>query len=166
MEYNFEESLKRYNAMVRLYKDGATYNEIGQMFGITRQAIYYRLKKGRPNDRMLRAGILAKNGFAGLKGRERARMMVRIRDSFTCQDCGAVRIPESVQRNNRRKKTLKGRTKLFDVHHIKGLCGKKSTGYDSTVDLSGMITLCHKCHYNRPEHTDRKKQGLPPAREV
>ena len=79
-------------------------------------------------------------------------MMVRERDKFTCQDCGDVRRPEEVHEYNEKLTGLKGRIKLFDIHHINGLCGKNSKGYDSTKDMSGLITLCHRCHYNRPEH--------------
>lgn len=42
--------------------------------------------------------------------------------------------------------------RLFDIHHLNGLCGKKSKGYDRVSEIDGLITLCHKCHYNRPEH--------------
>lgn len=93
-----------------------------------------------------------------IKGRERARMMVRERDNFTCKDCGAVRTPRQVKKYNSKMPTLRGRMKLFDVHHINGLCGKNSRGYDSTRDLSGLITLCHRCHYQRPEHGQRVKR--------
>lgn len=81
-----------------------------------------------------------------LHGRGRPRMMVRIRDNFTCQECGAVRIPQECGIGKKYQKSL-------DVHHIEGQCGKNSRGYDSTKDLSKMITLCHSCHYNRHDHT-------------
>ncbi|MCJ7507883.1 MAG: hypothetical protein MUO85_04030, partial [candidate division Zixibacteria bacterium] len=32
--------------------------------------------------------------------------------------------------------------------------------FDSSKNLSGMITLCHKCHYNREEHGWKKKCKL------
>ena len=78
-----------------------------------------------------------------MKGRELTRMLVRIRDNFTCQDCSATRTPEVAKKEHKR---------LFDIHHINGLCGKKSRGYDRVEDMGGLITLCHKCHFNRPEH--------------
>lgn len=81
------------------------------------------------------------------QGRERTRMLVRMRDNFTCQDCGAVRTPEMAKKEGKR---------LFDVHHLNGLCGKKSRGYDKEEDIGGLVTLCHKCHFNRPEHSWRK----------
>lgn len=160
--YSFEESLSRYRRCRHLREQGATYSEIGQMFGITRQAVYDKLRKGEPKPPK-DPGILFANGFVGLKGRERARMMVRIRDNFTCQDCGETRTYEEVKKYNSGNPTLKGKMKLFDVHHINGLCGKKSRSYDATDDLSGMVTLCHRCHYNRPEHTSKKygRRGKP-----
>jgi 5-methylcytosine-specific restriction endonuclease McrA len=72
------------------------------------------------------------------RGREFTRELVRIRDKHTCQDCHTVW-------------TLG--TRRFDVHHLNGLCGKKSKGYDRKGDLTGLITLCHKCHYRRSDHT-------------
>lgn len=150
------ERIKRYDAFTRLRKTGATLQEIGEMFGITRQAVEQVLKRPRPKRDP--RGVLAKNGFGQLKGRERARMMVRIRDDFTCQDCGMTRTPDEVASANSNKPTAKGRIKLFDVHHTRGDCGQNSTGYDSTTDLSGMVTLCHKCHFNRPEHRAHSKE--------
>ena len=74
--------------------------------------------------------------------RETNRELVRVRDNHTCQKCG--------------KKWVKG-CRRFDVHHLNGLCGKKSKGYDKKEDMGGMITLCHKCHYSLPEHTIHSK---------
>ncbi len=81
---------------------------------------------------------------ASLMGRERTRMYVRIRDDFRCQDCKRRRTPQFAKKN---------RLRLFDIHHINGLCGKKSRSYDRVSDMQNMITLCHSCHFNRPEHT-------------
>lgn len=81
-------------------------------------------------------------------GRERTRMLVRIRDSFTCQDCYSVRTFEESREHGKR---------MFDVHHLNGLCGKKSRSYDRVSEIDGLITLCHKCHFNRPEHKTKRK---------
>src|SRR3990167_9852464 len=85
-------------------------------------------------------------------GRGYVRSLVRKRDDYTCQDCGFRRTFETVRLSNSTIIGLKGRLKNLDVHHIDGNCGKKSKGYDSVKDLAKMTTLCHKCHYNRPEH--------------
>lgn len=78
-----------------------------------------------------------------MKGRDLNREKARIRDNHTCQDCGKVWI-EGQRR--------------FDVHHLNGLCGKKSRGYDKSIE--GLTTLCHKCHFNRPEHKQRGKEYI------
>lgn len=85
--------------------------------------------------------------LSGKQGADRARMMVRIRDNFTCQDCSKRRTPDEVKGTSLR---------LLDVHHLNGMCGKKK--YDSVNDLSGMVTLCHKCHFNHPEHSRKMAQ--------
>ena len=72
-----------------------------------------------------------------MEGRDYTRELVRIRDKHTCKDCG--------------KKWVVGKRR-FDIHHLKGLCGKKSKGYDNVNKIKYLITLCHKCHFNRPEH--------------
>jgi len=82
-------------------------------------------------------------------GREYTRMRVRARDNFTCQDCGDIRTPEQARKTRKR---------LFDVHHLNGICGKKSRGYDKESDMPNLITLCHKCHFNRPDHAKVKKE--------
>ena len=75
-------------------------------------------------------------------GRERVRYLVRRRDGFTCQDCGV-----KWEEGNRH----------FDVHHLQGLCGKRTRKYDYIHEMKGLVTLCHKCHYNRPEHKVKQK---------
>lgn len=46
----------------------------------------------------------------------------------------------------------------FDIHHLNGLCGKRSLKYDKVDAMPGLITLCHKCHFNRH---DWSKWGQP-----
>ena len=72
-------------------------------------------------------------------GPERTRMLVRIRDKFKCRKCGTEK---------------KGKRSL-DIHHLGGLCGKKSRGYDKVSTISKLITLCHKCHFNYSSHSKR-----------
>lgn len=71
-------------------------------------------------------------------GRDYTRELVRLRDNRTCQDCGKIWVEG---------------TRRLDIHHLSGLCGKKSKGYDSVKDSSNLISLCHKCHFNHPQHT-------------
>lgn len=75
-------------------------------------------------------------------GRDMTRERVRVRDKHTCQA------------KNCEKVWVKGERR-FDVHHRKGLCGKKSKGYDKLEDMPFLITYCHKCHLNL--HIVKKK---------
>lgn len=70
----------------------------------------------------------------------RTREIVRKRDNYTCQVC---------------KKIWKKGQRRFDVHHLNGLCGKRSKKYDKVSDIDGLITLCHKCHFNYPSHSQK-----------
>lgn len=81
-------------------------------------------------------------------GRDYVRMKVRIRDNFTCQVCGDVRTPEE---------TFHTGARLFDIHHLHGMCGKNSRGYDRLSDIDKLITVCHRCHFNHPEHSQNLK---------
>lgn len=85
-------------------------------------------------------------------GNELARMLTRIRDDFTCQVCGRVRTPEDARDEGKR---------MFDVHHVGGNCGKgRSYSYDSVKDLWRLITLCHRCHFKRDDHTIQMRQVI------
>ena len=169
----------------KLLQGGNTYAEIGKAFGVTRQRVHQIYKnyispsdqrkktrrakilaelvekyKSTPQKepKKIYAGILEENGLAHLEGRDRARMMTRIRDDFTCQDCGVRRTNKEVFSQNKKQKGLIGKIKNLDVHHTHDMCGKNSIGYDSIEDISKMITLCHRCHFNRPEHKTKRKK--------
>lgn len=75
-------------------------------------------------------------------GRDMVREKVRMRDKYTCQKCGKIWNDEM---------------RRFDIHHLNGDCGKYSRKYDRVCNVDGLITLCHKCHFNHPEHSQRKK---------
>jgi len=101
--------------------------------------------------------LILKDVFAGKpnwkrKGRERNREIIRYLYDYTCQTCG--KIWEEGERS-------------LDIHHLGGLCGKKTRGYDSLDDFDILLPLCHKCHFNHPEHTltvrrKRKEQRVIP----
>src|SRR3990167_4781050 len=163
---DYEERIKRYKRIMLMRKDRWRLREIGGYFGLTRQRIFKIIKDGEPKkseggDKSgerkgggAKIGFFRLNGlpqFQDLSGRERTRMMVRVRDKFTCQNCGAVRTWRDCDGKKLR---------LFDVHHLNGLCGKKSRGYDKISELDGLITLCHRCHFNHPEHSSRKNNPL------
>lgn len=140
----YEDRLARYNKIMALSKK-ISGTKIAQMFNLSRQRVSQIILGGKPQLKVYygNESILTQIAGKELHGRERTRMLVRIRDNFTCQDCGAVRTPQMAREQGKR---------LFDIHHVNE-CGKKSRAYDSVKDLSGMITLCHLCHFNRPEHT-------------
>lgn len=70
-------------------------------------------------------------------GRDRIREKIRIRDKYTCQLCGKI--------------WKKGKRR-FDVHHKD--CDKEKTKQCDNYEKekNNLITLCHKCHLNLPEH--------------
>src|SRR5665213_1375474 len=125
-----EETVKRYENMVVLRAKGVTLAEIGKMYGISRQRVEQRLKKGRPKDTQVAYTVLGILGYDYLEGRERTRMLARIRDNFTCQDCGFQRTTEEVKAYNAQRNGPKGKIKSLNVHHTHGQCGKNSRGYD------------------------------------
>lgn len=136
---NLEKSLQRQKEFIKLREGGLTYSQIAKIFDITRQRVHQVVNQkfsGREPDPFW----FNKKKWQK-EGRERVRMLVRKRDDFKCQDCG---------------KRWKDGERSFDVHHLNGLCGKKSRGYDSIKDMDILITLCHKCHFNRPEHKSKK----------
>ena len=70
------------------------------------------------------------------QGLEYVRGLVRKRDKYICQKC--------------LKKWRVG-SRQFDVHHLNGVCGRKSKGVDKIEDMLNLTTLCHKCHLNLEE---------------
>ena len=80
-----------------------------------------------------------------LTGKDRTRELARIRDKHTCQKCGKI-----WQEGQRR----------FDVHHLNGKCGEMSKEYDKVSEINGLITLCHKCHFNRHDWAPKVKSLL------
>lgn len=82
-----------------------------------------------------------------MTGRDYVRELVRTRDNHTCQECGKVWQWWSGKRRH-------------DVHHLNGLCGKKSQKADKIGEMDGLITLCHKCHYHRHDFSLNIKKSL------
>lgn len=67
------------------------------------------------------------------QGRDYVRELVRLRDKHTCSNpnCG---------------KKWDGVGRRFHVHHLNGLCGKRSRKYDGVEKMAGLTTLCASCH--------------------
>ena len=91
----------------------------------------------------------ASNFDLKFQGRERTRELARIRDEHTCQMC--------------KKRWESGRR--FDIHHLNGLCGKRSMSYDKVADLPSLITVCHKCHFNLEDHAGVRNWGTLEGKE-
>lgn len=134
--------MDRIKIIKKMRKERWTYKDIGKVLGISSQRVNQIL-----------FGLDCAGG-----GRDYVREQVRRRDKHTCQDCGIVRKTKDIFNYNSKLPTLKGRKKALDIHHLNGLCGKKSKQYDSKKNMIYLITLCHKCHYNRPEHKCKSKK--------
>jgi hypothetical protein len=131
--------VKRNKSILEMRSKRFTFQEIGKKFNLTKERvrqieIYLTKRTTRKGGQLLKPKLIG-------TGREHTREKARIRDKHTCQDCG--------------KKWIKNKRK-FDVHHLNKQCGKKSRGYDKVSEIKGLVTLCHKCHFNRPEHASRK----------
>lgn len=157
--------LGRLEFIKELRHKGYTLQYIGLKLGVSRQRIHQMISPNEIKRMKIIKALIVKNrkkylcAFCNsilerksrfcvvclprnLEGKDRTRQMVRLRDNLTCQTCS--------------KKWVIG-TRRFDVHHLGGLCGKKSLRYDKTRDMHLLLTLCHKCHFNHPLHTLKSK---------
>jgi predicted transcriptional regulator len=141
---NLEQRRIRREIIKGLVERGLSFRRVGQFFGISHTRVHQIAKKPVAKGHE-RSTFWAGQPEWRRRGRERIRYQVRARDNFTCTVC--------------HKKWVEG-TRHFDVHHLNGLCGKKSRGYDKSSEKDGLITVCHKCHYNHPEHTIQRKKRL------
>lgn len=93
----------------------------------------------------------AKNSYENFEGKfqgaDRTRELARIRDDHTCQAC---------------KRKWNGIERRFDIHHLNGICGKRSRSYDKVEEMNGLITLCHKCHLNLAEVRQKMSDETSP----
>jgi len=138
---NYKQTVTRYYHFLKLRTLGYSLSKIGKKYGISRQAVSIRLKKGMPTKRLFPLSLFWKNKPKWLReGRDGIREQVRNRDNYICQSCG--------------KQWKKGQRR-FDIHHLNGQCGKKSRRYDKKKDMDNLITLCHKCHYGRHDFSKR-----------
>lgn len=168
----YKELKERFNKIKTLRKKGKTLQEIGDIYKVSRERIR-QILVSQPMIKIRECSLCGEtfSGFnlgsqrlcfkclsliKGKEGRDVTRFLVRFRDKFTCQDCGLVRTDEDVKKHNSSISGLKGKIKSLDVHHLEGLCGKKTKDYDQIKDIYKLITLCHKCHYNRPEHGSKR----------
>ncbi len=132
----YKESKQRQNEIRELVSGGMTYKDVGGLFGVSKQRVQQILVTDYKKREVCKS-FLNQPVWRG-QGRERVRFLVRERDNFTCQSC---------------EKKWKDGERQFDVHHLGGMCGKKTKSYDKKEDMDKLITLCHKCHFNHPEHS-------------
>jgi hypothetical protein len=139
LEYNA--SLKLYKDILKLRAARVGLREIGALFGISHQAVSARIHSGPPKEKTPDPFWVDKPKWQR-SGRDFVREQVRARDGYKCQNCP--------------KRWLEGMRRL-DVHHLEGMCGKKSKGYDALKDMAILITLCHRCHFARHDFSQRLK---------
>lgn len=130
----YEERLKRRTHAIKLRQSGKTYYAIAREIGVCWQRAQQIVNGKEPTPPQ------DPKPNIGKEGREYTRWLRRMMDDFTCQSCG--------------QRWRKGE-RQFDIHHLGGLCGKKSRAYDKLKDVDKLITLCHKCHYWHPQHSYR-----------
>lgn len=92
------------------------------------------------------------------QGRGLVRLIARVRDKFTCQDCGFMRTQRQVDNYN--AKHGKGKMKSLDIHHLDGECGEKTKKYEAVTSLPKLVTLCHQCHFNRHDFSLKGKASM------
>lgn len=151
---------KRKNKILKLRGKGFSLRKIGKMFSISGERVRQIIcdKDKIPHPRISSDLEIYLTSVGKSEGRDRAREMVRLRDNHKCVDCGYKLLTKDVLKYNLKITGMKGKIKSLDVHHINGLCGKNSQGYDSPKDISMMVTLCHKCHFNRKEHRCKSEE--------
>ena len=162
---SYEDRLNRFHLITKMRDGGSSYREIGNEIGVSKVRVMQILMDGKPKERLVteRGGYVNKDlsictnkltgermtlthhcELYGFEGRDYPREKVRVAYGHTCQGCGVFRHPSMLDKKEGQKS--------LDIHHIGGLCGKKSRKYDRVCDLTKMIPLCHKCHFNHPEH--------------
>lgn len=140
--------VERRNSILKLRNRGYSLAEIGRLFNISRErARQITIKQDISinfsySTLQISPFSIDRSSAKDSSGRDYVRELVRTRDSHTCQGC------HKIWKNGNRR---------FDIHHLNGLCGTKSTGCDRVVDIPTLITLCHRCHYNHPEHSQYAK---------
>lgn len=165
--------------VLKLYKEGISIKDISKIFSVTYSRIWAVVNnyRGTPKDRKCflcndtfyvfssqkkvnnnslcpkccenNAPFLFRSNGSRLQGMDFCREIARIRDNHTCQKkhggCGSK---------------WKLGQRRFDIHHLMGICGKKSRSYDTNI--SKLTTLCHKCHLNLKEVKKKMSKNSSP----
>lgn len=149
--------LRRERILFLHNKKHKTYEEIAKLFKLSRTMVGL-IARNQPKLRKKSLLSTYLESIGCLAGRDRQRELVRMKFNHICQDCKKQIFTKDIREYNKKYKGLKGRKKSLDIHHTHGMCGKLSTAYDKMENLYRMIPLCHRCHYNRPEHKVQSKK--------
>lgn len=152
---DYHKYVERRQQIEQMKKDGYRTAFICKHFGISRQRMHKILKEPlkseteytRPSPLLETIPPEYRSYYSFLIGIGRTRFFVRLRDNFTCQTCGIYRPPSTAKQKTHRRQ--------LDCHHINGKCGKLSRAYEKMDAIPDMITLCHRCHFQRHDHSKR-----------
>ena len=123
---------------------GWTYKTIAKYFGISRQRVHQIITGYKSPYKYIKRE--RKPTVIKLEGRDFLKEKVRIRDNHTCQNCGKIWVPG---------------TRRLDTHHTNFIPSvTEAREYKNNKNMDDMITLCHKCQMNLPEH--RKEMSERP----
>ena len=129
-ENNFTFLKERQKQIIKMKEDGLTYKEIAIVFNLNKSRIHKIANQEIIFEKYFQPpSVFDKLPEWRKKGNSRNRYLARLRDNFTCQGC---------------HKKWKSGERHFDCHHLNGLCGKKSQGYDKLHEIDQLITLCHR----------------------
>jgi len=172
--------MNKLDKMKELRQKGLTYEEIGNIFKVSRQRIHqlvsgYRQLQSLSLEELIKRA--EKEKIKSKKLRERIRIYLklkeirnkRIKTGYNTQGIklqGRDRIREIIRRRDNYTCQCCGKIwqkgmRRFDTHHLD--CDKEKTfQYDNWEKENGnMITLCHKCHLNIEEHRgSMQKQNM------
>ena len=141
--------MTRKEQMQQLRDNRYTYQQIGELFGLTRQRVHQIIKSPNYVNNKVYPKIPRAYKYGEpieLEGRDYLKEKARIRDNYTCQLCGLV---------------WKEGTRRLDVHHLNHLESQtEAIKYENNKDLDQMITLCHKCHMNVPHHKRAMSEAI------
>lgn len=161
---------QRKSVMESLRKNGATFREIGEMFGITGvrvSKILHYVPRPRPVHPCYHCGtktecsrrsilpyvfctpclvtFFTSSTGKRIEGREWGRQVIRMRLGHRCVRC---------------QKVWKPGMRRLDIHHLRD-CGKKSRGYDHP-DTTHVTVLCHRCHLGLHSVRQRMRTSSSP----
>jgi predicted DNA-binding protein YlxM (UPF0122 family) len=167
--------MERKKIFEQLYNDGKTYQEIGEMYSLSRQRVHQIIKGYKTKSRSAKylgikkrrltkekiMWILSDKVIKNERRRPVSKFLSNIAQSTGIISGSRERSREIVRlRDNHTcqwcgKKWIAGRK--FDIHHI---FGEPSDTKKVDWDMDVQITLCHKCHLNIDAWKMVKSRGV------